>query len=144
MTDDFQRAASEQGRGFEQAVETTLRIAGCAIVARRRLDPSSGEEIDLVIRTPGGREIWVESKGSWRGVRPGLRRSDTAKKAVATAWHLHQSHAAMPPYVLITSHKPVPSSYPAHLIDDAVASGLFDEVLELGDLKAAILRLDQA
>lgn len=144
VTGDFQRLAVEQGQQFEATVETVFQIAECEIVERKRRDMVSGEEIDHVIRTPGGNEVWVESKGSWRGNRPGLRRSDTAKKAVATAWNLRTAHYNdTPPYLLATSHLPNPGSYSDRLLRNAVDHELFREVVQLNDLPDVIARIDR-
>lgn len=143
VNEDFQRLAVEQGHKFEEAVETVFQIANCTIIERKRKDTVSGEEIDHVIRTPGGNELWVESKGSWRGKRPGLIRSDTAKKAVATAWNLQTAHNFdIPPYLLVTSHLPIPGNYSDRLLRNAVDNGLFKEVVQLNDLAAVIERID--
>ena len=143
MDADFQRRAVEQGHQFEEAVETVFQIARCEVIDRRRKDAVSGEEIDHVLVTPGGHEVWVESKGSWRGTRPGLMRSDTAKKAVATAWNLQTSNNFdIPPYLLVTSHLPKPGSYSDRLVTKAVDHGLFHEVVQLNDLEEAIKRID--
>lgn len=148
MTEDrgaaFQRAATEQGQKFEEAVELQFQIAGCTIIDRKRKDAASGEEIDHVILTPKGHEVWIESKGSWQGTRPGLIRSDTAKKAVATAWNLKTSHDFdTPPYVLVGSHLPKPGSYPSRILENALSKGLFDEVVQLNDIPRIIEKIDE-
>ena len=141
---DFQRMATEQGQKFEEAVELQFQIAGCVIVDRKRKDPASGEEIDHVIQTPKGHEVWVESKGSWQGDRPGLIRSDTAKKAVATAWNLKTSNDFdTPPYVLVGSHLPKAGSYPEKLLGNALRLRLFDWVIQLNDIPATIKEIDE-
>lgn len=143
LVEDFQRLAVEQGQQFEDAVETVFQIANCRIIERKFRDSISGEEIDHIIRTPAGHEVWVESKGSWRGDRPGLRRSDTAKKAVATAWNLRTSHNfETPPYLLVTSHLPRDCTYSSCLLRNAVDHHLFREVLQYNDTPAAIERID--
>lgn len=141
---DFQRMATEQGQKFEQAVELQFQIAGCVIIDRKRKDLASGEEIDHVIQTPKGHEVWVESKGSWQGNRPGLIRSDTAKKAVATAWNLKTSYNfATPPYVLVGSHLPKAGTYPERLLKAALEHRLFDSIVQLNDIPATINEIDE-
>lgn len=84
---DFQRAAGEQGKKFEEAVQTTLEITGVTILETRWRDPDTKEEVDFVAETKGGILFWIEAKGSWQSKKNdnGLRRSDTTKKAIATA-----------------------------------------------------------
>jgi Holliday junction resolvase-like predicted endonuclease len=145
--EDFQASASAQGKAFEDAVETILRTSGCTIVGERFADPLSHEEIDLIVDTPNAIRIWVECKGSWNiGKKniPGLRRSDTSKKAVATAWHLRFAHQdAEPPYLLVTSHLPKPGSYSDDLLKAAVADGLFVGVVAFTDLPEWLAVFDE-
>ena len=133
------------GKKFEEAVETILRTLGCEILETRVKDEASHEEIDLVAVTPGGKRIWVECKGSWNPAKrsEGLRRSDTSKKAVATAWHLKAVHGEqMPAYVLVTSHLPVSGNYSDHLLSAALASGLFESVVQYTKLDEWVERFD--
>ncbi|MEX1207453.1 MAG: hypothetical protein WEE36_02440 [Acidimicrobiia bacterium] len=144
---DFQASSSAQGRKFEDAVETILRTEGCKILAAHFADPVSHEEIDLIIETPSGTLMWLECKGSWNVAKkniPGLKRSDTSKKAVATAWHLRASHGdAMPPYLLVTSHMPNEGSYSDDLLTAAQAHGLFAGVVAFTDLPDWLRSFDQ-
>ncbi|MGH9012371.1 MAG: hypothetical protein ACRDZ1_00270 [Acidimicrobiia bacterium] len=64
-----------------------------------------GVEIDREAVSPGGRTVWFEYKGSIQGVRPGLLRTDTLKKAIANG-ALLRGLAEHPPYVVLTSHLP--------------------------------------
>lgn len=144
--EDFQASASVQGKAFEEAVETILLTRGCAIIESRWRDAESHEEIDFVVDTPKGTRIWIECKGSWNTTKkdmPGLRRSDTAKKAVATAWHLRFAHGAdMPPYVLVTSHLPKPGNYSDHLLTSAVTDDLFESVVDFTALPGWLASFD--
>ena len=49
--------------------------------------------------------MWFEYKGSVQGTRPGLRRTDTLKKAIANG-ALLRSLTDPAPYVVVTSHLP--------------------------------------
>jgi hypothetical protein len=133
MVDNFQASSSAQGRAFEEAVQTIVRMGGHDIVNTGFTDGASGEQVDLLVRTSSGIDVWIECKGSWntRSNVPGLRRSDTAKKAVANAWHLRNSHGDdRPPYILVTSHLPREGSYSDRLLKDAKEAGLFTDVVE--------------
>jgi Holliday junction resolvase-like predicted endonuclease len=144
--EDFQALASQQGKAFEEAVETILLTNGCTVVARKYKDPVSREEVDLVVDTPGGQRVWIECKGSWnpRKNQEGMRRSDTAKKAVATAWHLRYAHGSdMPPYLLVTSHLPKPGNYSESLVSAAVEDGLFCGLVTYTDLPAWLSEIDR-
>lgn len=144
--DDFQASSSVQGKAFEDAVGTIMRTLGCRILETHVADRRSHEEIDLVVDTPSGTRVWVECKGSWNEAKgvPGLRRSDTSKKAVATAWHLRWAYGEeMPAYLLVTSHLPKPGSYSDDLLKAAVEDGLFVGVVEVTGLPAWLAEFDQ-
>jgi hypothetical protein len=100
----FQAAAGIQGRQFAEQCDQLLHHYGFEVQDRLLLT-DLGVEIDRVAVSPNGNGIWFEYKGSIQGARPGLRRTDTLKKAIANGALL----LAMPerrPYVVLTSHKP--------------------------------------
>jgi len=67
--------------------------------------PEIGVEVDQSAVAPSGKVIWFEYKGSIRGAIPGLRRTDTAKKAIANG-ALIRALPHAPPFVVLTSHLP--------------------------------------
>ncbi|MEE8376289.1 MAG: hypothetical protein V3S26_08220 [Acidimicrobiia bacterium] len=145
MTSDFQASSSAQGRAFEEAVQTIVKTGGHEILSTSFTDETSGEQVDLLVRTKNGVDVWIECKGSWNTASkvPGLKRSDTAKKAVANAWHLRNSHGDdRPPYILVTSHLPRDGSYSEHLLDDAKAAGLFTDVVVFTSVNAVLDALE--
>jgi Holliday junction resolvase-like predicted endonuclease len=124
-----QSAASRQGREFEAAVETWLKIRGHRIVARRWVHPLAVIEVDLVTEHSDLGEVWVECKGSWESPTVnGLQRTDTLKKAIANAAIL-QRVPERRPYWLICSHRPRTGSHGDIWL--ATVRDLFDEVIEL-------------
>jgi Holliday junction resolvase-like predicted endonuclease len=140
---NFQKAAGDQGKAFEDIVRTVLTVSGAQIVDQNWKDPATLEQVDFVARTSSGVEFWVEAKGSWQGRTKGLERSDTTKKAVANGWHLTYVHGEdRPPYVLITSHLPKPGTVAAREIEDAEHAGLFSAVILADDLKATVAAID--
>jgi hypothetical protein len=109
----FQASAGIQGRQFAEQCDTLLRHQGYELLGRRVL-AEVGVEIDQEARSPSGTLVWFEYKGSVQGNRPGLRRTDTLKKAIANGALLR----ALPdsaPYVVITSHLPEAGSGAAML-----------------------------
>lgn len=146
LVTNFQANATEQGRKFEDAVETTLEITGAIIIERRWKDPDTKEEVDFVAKTKGGVLFWVEAKGSWKSKKDdnGLKRSDTTKKAVANAWHFNHVHGDdRPPYILVTTDLPKPSGVSALEIEHALEAGLFTAVVDFDDLRAQVKALDE-
>lgn len=143
---NFQADASEQGRKFEVAVETTLEITGAKIIERRWKDPDTKEEVDFVAETKGGVLFWVEAKGSWMSKKDdnGLKRSDTTKKAIANAWHFRHVHGDnRPPYILVTTDLPKPDGVSELEIKHALEAGLFTAVIDFDELRAQVKALDE-
>lgn len=123
----FQRLAGEQGRAFD--AQCRLMLAPKFDVCEKPFRvPGAGVEMDASITSKEtGREYWCEFKGSWNGTRPGMMRTDTAKKALADVLLLHVSPVDYPPCIVLTSHVPPLGSSGSQMIDTALRSGaLFD------------------
>ena len=124
---EFQRLAGEQGRLFD---------AQCRIMMGPKFSvsdkpfrvPGIGVEMDARVVSKGtGIEYWCEFKGSWNGKRPGMMRTDTAKKALADVLLLHVSPVAYPRCIVLTTHLPPNGSAGWEMIQVALACGaLFD------------------
>lgn len=103
---DFQRAASEQGTQFRNACMDALRYAGFEIIGLEFGVPEVGITLDIHARNKRDIDFLIECKGSMRGERPGCKRTDTAKKAIANGYLLAKSDTGryFPPMLLMTSH----------------------------------------
>ena len=129
----FQASAGIQGRQFAEQCDTLLTHQGFELLGRRVLS-DIGVEIDQEARSPRGELVWFEYKGSVQGNRPGLRRTDTLKKAIANGALLgHLDHPA--PYVVLTSHLPEAGSGAA-MLAAALDLGYLSDVVCLYDPKA--------
>lgn len=128
---DFQSAATIQGARYEEIVGRALVAMGWEITAVH--EHVDGVEIDISAIDPLGVEWWIECKGSWQGKRPGSRRTDTVKKAIADAWLLSIAEVSRP-YMLITSHLPKVGSHGHRMLTLAQENGLFTKIAELGAL----------
>lgn len=95
-------------------------------------------EIDQEAVSPTGTVVWFEYKGSIQGNRPGLRRTDTMKKAIANG-ALLRGIADPAPYVVITSHLPEAGSGAA-MLSAASELGYLSDVVCLYD-PASTVRL---
>jgi hypothetical protein len=129
---DFQADATEQGRLFEQQARMVCRQNGFT-VGGRLVVAELGIEVDAVLATVKGTEVWAEFKGSWRGTRPGMRRTDTAKKALCDAllaWGDEEEH---PPFIILTSHTPEPGSRGDRMVAVAIAVGAVVAVLNINE-----------
>lgn len=133
---DFQSLAGRQGRQFSEQCDLVLESEGFALGGSLRL-PEIGVEIDQVA-TRDGRHVWFEYKGSFRGETPGMRRTDTVKKAIANG-ALIGAIPDHPPYVVLTSHVPERGSALA-MIEVATRLGLLADVICMSD-PAAVRRL---
>lgn len=129
----FQASAGIQGRQFAEQCDTLLAHDGFELLGRRVLT-EVGVEIDQEARSPSGALVWFEYKGSVQGNRPGLRRTDTLKKAIANG-ALLRSLADPAPYVVITSHLPEAGSGAA-MLEAALRLGYLSDVVCLYDPKA--------
>lgn len=100
----FQAMGKKQGDWFEESSRRVLEDVGFTIDARRAVIADAGVEVDIIATNRQQISFYFTCKGSWRGRRPGARRTDTFKKAVAEALMLHAQ--GWGPVVLLTSHKP--------------------------------------
>lgn len=130
MTSGFQATAGEQGRRFAEQCNAFLAGLGWSVGPPLRL-VEVGVEIDAVATSPAGVAVWFEYKGSIQGTRPGLRRTDTLKKAIANG-ALLRGLASARPYVVITSHLPTAGSGDA-MLRTALELGYLDDVVCLYD-----------
>lgn len=138
---NFQAAAFQQGDMYDAQCRFLLADAGWEVSERPLFIPDAGVEIDCTA-TKGNLAVWVEFKGSWRGERPGMLRTDTTKKAIVSGY-LIRSAGYTVPYVVLTSHLPAANSAGDTMIRLAVESGAVAAVIctsETGWAK----RLDQA
>lgn len=131
-TDDFQSRSSRDGKHFELAVVDALKAVGFEILEVNT--DRHGIEIDIVAVSPNDRTIWFECKGGYE-TRPGLRRSDTMKKACANGWYLRSMAPNHPPYVVVTTGLPSRGVARA-LLDRALADRLFDAVLLIDQIES--------
>ena len=133
----FQASAGIQGRQFAEQCDTLLTHLGYELRGRRVLH-EVGVEVDQEAVSPTGELVWFEYKGSVQGHRPGLRRTDTLKKAIANG-ALLRNHDQQAPYVVITSHLPEAGSGAA-MLSAATELGYLSDVICLYD-PAATARL---
>jgi hypothetical protein len=129
----FQAAAGIQGRQFAEQCDTLLGHLGFELHGRRVLT-EVGVEIDQEAVSPGGTTVWFEYKGSVQGNRPGLRRTDTLKKAIANG-ALLRAVTDPAPYVVVTSHLPEAGSGAA-MLEAALRLAYLSDVVCLYDTKA--------
>lgn len=86
-SNNFQSFAGQQGRDFEEACIKALEFSGWEIADRRVSLPTV--EIDIIAKNRERTSFYITCKGSIRGPRPGFKRTDTIKKAIAEAYFIH-------------------------------------------------------
>lgn len=126
----FQSTSSAQGRQFAEQCDALLATYGFHLDGPAKV-PGIGVEVDQVATSPGGRRVWFEYKGSIQGSRPGLRRTDTLKKAVANG-ALILSIPDHPPYIVLTSHLPTAGAG-LEMLETAMAMHYFADVVCIYD-----------
>lgn len=132
--DDFQADAVRQGTAFEQQAKAYLGALGFKLHGRQEFTVI-GCEVDDVAEAPNGELVYFEYKGSFKGPRPGMRRTDTVKKALLTGFLL-RSVGNDTPYYVLTSHLPK-GGRAQRMIDAAVAAKALSSVLLLNDPTAS-------
>lgn len=128
--DNFQRRSSQMGKAFATTCELTLQSIGFALLGKKRIE-NAGIEIDQVVRNAEGHHLYFEFKGSYTPGRPGLERTDTLKKALCNAFLMEK--LSIGPYVLMTSHKPVPGLSSDLML--RVAGNVVFDVISLHDVE---------
>jgi hypothetical protein len=129
----FQAYGGLQGRQFAEQCDALLANMGFTLGECVALN-DLGVEIDRVANAPSGTEVWFEYKGSVQGARPGLRRTDTLKKAIANG-ALLKARVDAPPFVVLTSHLPL-AGFGRAMLDTALALGYFADVICLYEPEA--------
>lgn len=122
----FQSSSTAQGQVFASQCDFLLESNGFSLADRYVLS-EVGVEIDRVATSKRGLTYWFEYKGSIQGTRPGLRRTDTMKKAIANGSLLRAVTSAHP-YVVLTSHLPEAGAGRA-MLDAALELGYFADVI---------------
>lgn len=125
---NFQASAVAQGKRFDEQCRWLLADAGWTVSDRPMAVPDCGVEIDCVIEASDTGCAWVEFKGSWRGNRPGLVRTDTVKKAIVTGYLLRSAGYSVP-YVVMTSHLPTANSAGETMMRLALKDGVIAAVV---------------
>lgn len=127
--DAFQARGVRQGRQFDVQCRVVLEGLGFTVGEKPFVVPALGVEFDAEITSRAGKVYWCEFKGSWHGNRPGLRRTDTVKKALADAFLAHLAAEEYPPVIFLTTHVPQAGSSGARMLEVALAAGALADVV---------------
>ena len=138
--DDFQADSVRQGTAFELQAKAYLGALGFQLHGRQRF-ADIGCEVDDVAEAPNGELVYFEYKGSFKGSRPGMRRTDTVKKALLTGFLL-RSIGDDTPYYVLTSHLPAGGAA-QRMIDTATGAKALSGVLELNHPETSRALIEQ-
>jgi|LauGreDrversion4_2_1035121.scaffolds.fasta_scaffold32689_9 hypothetical protein len=120
----FQAESKKSGDEFEALVVSDLADRGFENIKKNVYMPGTGCEVDFVAGTE-----YVEAKGGkdGDGKRPGAKRTDNVKKAIANASLIKCRYPDIY-YVVYFSAKPDKDSYSEHMLNTALEFGIVDEV----------------
>lgn len=118
---NFQSLASTQGAAFDAMCRAILADYA---PSRPFVVADIGIEVDCAVG-----DTWIEFKGSARGDTPGLRRTDTTKKAIANAALASTVHDG--DFVVMTSHMPAAGSSGERMLDAAITAGWLADVIDI-------------
>lgn len=124
---NFQSISKKSGDHFEDMVQADLEFKEYFEIRKNVYIPEAGIEIDYLADTH-----YIEAKGGYEGdgKRPGAKRTDNVKKAIANGSLLK---AVYPDayYIVYFSSKPIPESSSDIMLNLALKKSIIDEVIYL-------------
>lgn len=123
---NFQSESKKSGDEFESIVYADLISRGFTKIEKNYVFENIGCEVDF--RAHGDTFEYIECKGGKDGdnKRPGAKRTDNVKKAIANGALIKLSNTLK--YVVYFSAKPDPGSYSDKMIKTALKNNIIDEV----------------
>lgn len=130
---NFQAESTISGDDFEDKVYKDLSMLGYKNIKKHVIIPEVGVEADFAFRIRD-RQVYVEAKGGYtgKGKRPGAKRTDNVKKAIANA-ALVKSIYPDCKYVLYFSDTPKHGKSSHKMIKASIRAGYVDQVIYLID-----------
>lgn len=127
MTSNFQSESKKSGVDFEDKVFEELTNLGFIDIQKNVFVPGAGVEIDFLA---DGK--YIEAKGGYNGdkKRPGARRTDSVKKAIANGALLKAVNPEAH-YTVYFSSKPKEGGSSDQMINTALQAKFIDEVIYL-------------
>ena len=131
----FQSESKRSGDAFEDLVFLDLQQRGFEDIDKNVYMVGTGCEVDFFAK--GNRCEYVECKGGLEGdkKRPGAKRTDNVKKAIANGAIMKTIYEYMY-YVVYFSDTPEPGSYSDQMLKQALKYKIIDEVRYLLPNKA--------
>lgn len=128
MDINFQSESKKSGDAFEELVLLDLQERKFSTIFKNVEIENTGCEIDFLAKSWQATE-YVEAKGGNIGdkKRPGAKRTDNVKKAIANGALIKSAHPDAY-YVVYFSAEPDSNSYSDKMINAAKRAGFIDEV----------------
>ena len=125
---NFQSQSKKSGDEFEALVLKDLKERGFTDIEPNMYIVGTGCEVDFIARNTEAIE-YVEAKGGLEGdkKRPGAKRTDNVKKAIANGSLIKCYYPDMH-YVVYFSAQPDPGSYSEEMLYTALRFSIIDEV----------------
>jgi len=128
---NFQSESKKSGNDFEEQVLTDLQRSNIKKIKRHVRIDEVGVEADFAYKLHGT-QVYVEAKGgkAGKGKRPGAKRTDNVKKAIANA-ALVKSLYPESKYVLYFSDLPTHKRASHKMLKAAIRAGFVDQIIYL-------------
>ena len=132
---NFQSESKRSGDEFESKVLVDLSRFGTTNISKNVIVEDTGCEVDFAYDNRGT-QVYVEAKGGLQGKkkRPGAKRTDNVKKAIANA-ALIKSLNPDTQYIVYFSDLPKYGSSSHKMLKAAIRAGFIDNVRYLIDMK---------
>jgi Holliday junction resolvase-like predicted endonuclease len=141
---NFQADSKRTGDEYEKVVLADLINRGFTKIEENVHIVGTGCEVDFVAQKEDSVVEYVEAKGGQKGPgkRPGAKRTDNVKKAIANAALIKSEHPDYY-YVIYFSSKPKPKSYSDEMIQTALKHGIVNEVRYERDITYIIRQMER-
>lgn len=126
---NFQAESKKSGDTFENKVHKLIKNEeGTTSITKDYKVDGIGVEVDFFVESTIANK-YIECKGGNEGPgkRPGAKRTDNVKKAIANGALLKATNPEAY-YIVYFSSKPVPNTSAEEMINTALAAGFVDEV----------------
>ena len=134
---NFQSESKKSGDAFEDIVLADLIARGFSEIQKNVYMIGTGCEVDYLAK--GDRYEYIECKGGLEGEkkRPGAKRTDNVKKAIANGCLIKTIYSEAY-YVVYFSDTPEPNSYSDQMINQALKHKIINEVRYLKAINASV------
>lgn len=123
---NFQAESKKSGNDFEDMVLEDLQRSGIVDIKKHIILKDLGVEVDFTYKTTYD-TVYIEAKGGERGdkKRPGAKRTDSVKKAIANGALIKAEYPDVR-YIVYFSDLPKHGSSSHRMIKKAIAAGYVD------------------